>query len=58
VLATGSAELQAHQTLKAALAGDLVPNESGFPLVGVTGFELPPQALSDTPPDYQFQRCD
>ena len=34
------------------------PNQSGFHLVGVTGFELPPQALSPASADYRFQRGD
>jgi hypothetical protein len=28
--------------LKAALTWDIIPSQSGFPLVGVTGFELHP----------------
>jgi hypothetical protein len=29
-----------HEMLKAALTRDIIPCQSGFPLVGVTGFEL------------------
>jgi hypothetical protein len=29
-----------HEMLKAALTWDIIPSQSGFPLVGVTGFEL------------------
>lgn len=32
--------------------------QSGFPWVGMTGFELPPQVFSYTAPDHQFQRGD
>ena len=28
-----------HETLKAAPTGNIIPSQSGFPLVGVTGFE-------------------
>ena len=28
-----------HEMLKADLTGDIIPSQSGFPLVGVTGFE-------------------
>lgn len=29
-----------YEMLKAALTWDIIPSQSGFPLVGVTGFEL------------------
>jgi hypothetical protein len=32
----------AHEMLKAALTRDIIPSQNGFPLVGVTGFELHP----------------